>query len=182
MQTLVDSHPFSTLVPVIRPKYAWLNLSYAVRQDPKSKHVMDRLSTLSLPIMHVGQELEMTALESEPGEPFREDPPFAFASATLALSFFAHIAERSMCQKERKDSADKKLEGLDGAFCSDPRPIICLDPVRISGESQYLVLGIGVLDEKLTPQLRLLPAHSVIRSCGGYYRPVGVKLPEVKQE
>ena len=157
--------PVTQSVKVLRPKYAISQLFLSTATDPKSHKVLNRLVLQTIANCCRSTTLEMHAYQFEPGAPFKEIEEFEFASLETSLSFMAHLADDS--------------EKLREAFCDDPRPLICLEEIRVpcsSGKGgismKYLVMGLDIEPRKPLPQIRFLSASKITQVCGGYYRPI----------
>ncbi len=167
--------PAALTVTVLRAKYAISQLFLATKDDPKSHKVLQRLVTQTIVACGLDSEVEVLAYPFEPGAPFTEVAGFDFASLEVSLTYLAHLVEDA--------------ERLKEAFRDDPRPLICLEEIRVprsgrrEGSSQkYLVLGLDIEPRKPLPQVRLLSASKIGKVCGGYYRPIfTVKPPEAEE-
>jgi len=173
MPTIIDL--LEQDVTILRPRYSLGQLLVATREDPKSQAALNRLITQVIPRVCTQKEMKLLALSSEPGEEISCTSGYEFCSVELALSFMAHVVH------------DNELMGR---LCrNDPRPLICMDPIMVPSKRlgrepslKHIIMGIDATDRFPTPQIRLIGSKKVEEVCGGYYRPVCLKLEEAEEE
>lgn len=171
---LIDTDTAATqAIGILRPKYAISQLFVATSTRSKSHKALERLVLQMIPVCCTAKTVEMCAYSFESGAPFLEPEGFEFASLETSLSYMAHLAH------------DPKK--LSETFCDDPRPLICLDQIRVTnqraGGGSSLMLMVFGLDNRPRiplPQVRLLNASKIAEVCGGYYRPIVTLTPAEK--